>query len=98
MCGNSCNLWIRCGVLRTSGYAPDGFGAHCGTCGRLGMFTAMNQSVAPKTRSGWRWRLAGAGAVLVAAAVVWMLVRPDAGAPTSDKDTAVPPLVTVVVP
>ena len=58
----------------------------------------MNQSVAPKTRSGWRWRLAGAGAVLVAAAVVWMLVRPDAGAPTSDKDTAVPPLVTVVVP
>ena len=58
----------------------------------------MNQSVAPKTRSGWRWRLAVAGAVLVAAAVVWMLVRPDAGAPTSDKDTAVPPLVTVVVP
>jgi HlyD family secretion protein len=60
----------------------------------------MNQSVAPGTRSGWRWRwrCAGAGAVLVAAAVVWMLVRPDAGVPTPDKDTAVPPLVTVVVP
>jgi HlyD family secretion protein len=60
------------------------------------MFTAMNQSVAPGTRSGWRWRFAGA--VLVLAVVAWMLARPRAGDPASDKDAAVPPLVTVVVP
>ncbi len=36
--------------------------------------------------------------MLALAAVAWMLVRPHAGAPASDKDAAVPPLVTVVVP
>ena len=36
--------------------------------------------------------------MLVLVAVVWMLVRSHAGAQTSDKDAAVPPLVTVVVP
>jgi HlyD family secretion protein len=58
----------------------------------------MNQSVASGARPGWRWRFAGAGVLLVLAAVAWMLVRPHAGASTSDKDAAVPPLVTVVVP
>ena len=62
------------------------------------MFTAMNQSVASGALSGWRWRLAGGGAVLALAALAWMLVRAHAGNPASDKDTAVPPLVTVVVP
>jgi RND family efflux transporter MFP subunit len=32
------------------------------------------------------------------AAVAWLLMRPHAGAATPDKETAVPPLVTVVVP
>ena len=36
--------------------------------------------------------------MLVLAVVAWMLVRPHAGDPASDKDAAVPPLVTVVVP
>ena len=58
----------------------------------------MNQLVASGARAGWRWRFAGAGALLVLVAVVWMLVRSHAGAQTSDKDAAVPPLVTVVVP
>jgi HlyD family secretion protein len=58
----------------------------------------MNQSVASGARSGWRWRIAGAGAVLVLAAAAWMLVRSHAGEPTADKDAGVPPLVTVVVP
>jgi RND family efflux transporter MFP subunit len=58
----------------------------------------MNQSVASGGRPGWQWRFATAGAALVLAAVVWMLVRSHAGASTSDKDAAVPPLVTVVVP
>ena len=62
------------------------------------MFTAMNQSVAPETRPGWRWRFAAAGTVLVLAVVAWLLARPHAGDPASDKDAAVPPLVTVVVP
>jgi RND family efflux transporter MFP subunit len=58
----------------------------------------MNQSVASVALPGWRWRFAGAGGLLVSAAVLWMLVRPHAGAQTSDKENAVPPLVTVVVP
>ena len=58
----------------------------------------MDQSVTSGTRPGWRWRFAGAGGVLVLAAVAWMLVRPHAGASTSDKDTAAAPLVTVVSP
>jgi HlyD family secretion protein len=58
----------------------------------------MNQSVARGARRGWQWRFAGPAALLILAAVVWMLVRPHAGAPTADKDAAVPPLVTVVVP
>jgi HlyD family secretion protein len=61
----------------------------------------MDQSVASEiseARPGWRWRYAGAGTVLVLAAVAWMLVRPHAGATTSDNDAAVPPLVTVVMP
>ena len=62
------------------------------------MFTAMNQSVAPEIRPGWRWRFAAAGTVLVLAVVAWLLARPHAGDPASDKDAAVPPLVTVVVP
>jgi HlyD family secretion protein len=58
----------------------------------------MNQSIASGARPRWRWRIAGASAALALAAVVWMLVRSHAGASTSDKDAAVPPLVTVVVP
>jgi HlyD family secretion protein len=58
----------------------------------------MTQSVASGSRRGWHWRFATAGAALVLAVVVWMLVRSHAGASTSDKDAAVPPLVTVVVP
>jgi HlyD family secretion protein len=58
----------------------------------------MTQSVASGYRRGWQWRFAAAGATLVLAVVVWMLVRSHAGASTSDKDAAVPPLVTVVVP
>ena len=57
----------------------------------------MNQSVAPGI-PGWRWRFAAAGAVLVSAVAAWLLARPHAGDPISDKDAAVPPLVTVVVP
>jgi len=64
---------------------------------QLGIFS-MAQSVASGSRRGWRWRFATAGAVLVLAVLVWMLVRSHAGASTSDKDAAVPPLVTVVVP
>ncbi len=63
----------------------------------MGIFTAMHQSAASGVRPGWRWGFAGA-ALLVLAAVAWMLVRPHAGAATPDKETAVPPLVTVVVP
>jgi HlyD family secretion protein len=59
---------------------------------------SMARSVASGSRRGWQWRFATAGAVLVLAAVVWMLLRSHAGASTSDKDAAVPPLVTVVVP
>jgi RND family efflux transporter MFP subunit len=58
----------------------------------------MTQSVASGNRRGWQWRFATAGTALVLAVVVWMLVRSHAGASTSDKDAAVPPLVTVVVP
>jgi HlyD family secretion protein len=58
----------------------------------------MTQSVASGNRRGWKWRFATAGAALVLAVVVWMLVRSHAGASTSDKDAAAPPLVTVVVP
>jgi HlyD family secretion protein len=58
----------------------------------------MTQSVVSAGRAGWRWRFATAGAALVLAGVVWMLVRSHAGVSTSDKDAAVPPLVTVVVP
>jgi HlyD family secretion protein len=58
----------------------------------------MDQSVGSGARLRWRWRFAGAGAVLVLAAVAWMLVRPQAGASTSDKEAAALPLVTVVVP
>jgi len=50
-------------------------------------------------RPGRRRRIAAAAAVLlVVAAVGWMLVRPKAGATTSAKEDAVPPLVTVVTP
>jgi HlyD family secretion protein len=58
----------------------------------------MDQSVRSGARLRWRWRFASAGAVLVLAAVAWMLVRPQAGARTSDKEAAALPLVTVVVP
>jgi HlyD family secretion protein len=58
----------------------------------------MTQSVASENRTGWRWGFATAGAALVLAGVVWMLVRSHAGASTSDKDAAEPPLVTVVIP
>ncbi len=58
----------------------------------------MDQSVRSGARLRWRWRFASAGAVLVLAAVAWMLVRLQAGAPTSDKEAAPLPLVTVVVP
>ena len=58
----------------------------------------MDQSVRSGARLRWRWRFASAGAVLVLAAVAWMLVRPQAGALTSDKEAAALPLVTVVVP
>jgi HlyD family secretion protein len=58
----------------------------------------MTQSVASENRTGWRWGFATAGAALVLAGVVWMLVRSHAGASTSDKDAADPPLVTVVIP
>jgi HlyD family secretion protein len=58
----------------------------------------MDQSVRSGARPRWRWRFASAGAVLVLAAVAWMLVRPQAGALTSDKEAAALPLVTVVVP
>ncbi len=63
----------------------------------MGIFAAMHQSVASGVRPGWRWGFAGA-ALLVLAAVAWLLMRPHAGAATPDKETAVPPLVTVVVP
>jgi HlyD family secretion protein len=58
----------------------------------------MIQSVASEYQSRWPRRFAAAGAAIVLAALVWMLVRPHAGASTSDKDAAVPPLVTVVMP
>jgi HlyD family secretion protein len=58
----------------------------------------MDQSVRSGARLRWRWRFASAGAVLVLAAVGWMLVRPQAGARTSDKEAAALPLVTVVMP
>ena len=58
----------------------------------------MTQWVASGSRRGWHWRFATAVAALVLAVVVWMLVRSHAGASTSDKDAAAPPLVTVVVP
>jgi RND family efflux transporter MFP subunit len=61
----------------------------------------MDESIASEiseARPGWRWRYAGAGAVLVLAAIAWLLVRPHAGAATSDGDVAAPPLITVVVP
>jgi len=58
----------------------------------------MNQSVASEARSGWRGRFAVAAGVLVLAATGWVLVRAHAGGPTTDKDAAAPPLVTVVVP
>jgi HlyD family secretion protein len=58
----------------------------------------MNQSVASSLRPGWRRRFVGLGALVVLAAVVWILIRSHAGASTSDKDAALPPLVTVVVP
>jgi HlyD family secretion protein len=58
----------------------------------------MNQSVASRFRSGWPSRFAAAGAALAVAAVLWMLARPHAGASTSEKEAAAPPLVTVVVP
>lgn len=83
------------GVPRAPGY---GRLALAITADLLGDFYCMNQSVASEARPGWRWRFAGAGAALVLAAVVWMLVRSHAGASASDKDAAVPPLVTVVVP
>jgi HlyD family secretion protein len=58
----------------------------------------MNQSVVSRHGPKWRWRFATAGTALVLAVVVWMLVRPHAGASASDKEAAAPPLVTVVVP
>jgi HlyD family secretion protein len=58
----------------------------------------MTQSVASRKRTGWPWRFATAGAALVLAGVVWMLVRSHAGASTSEKAAAEPPLVTVVIP
>jgi RND family efflux transporter MFP subunit len=58
----------------------------------------MDQSVTSGTRPGWRWRYAGAGGLLVLAAVAWMLVRAHASGAASDKEAAVPPLVTVVAP
>ena len=61
----------------------------------------MDESVASEiseARPGWRWRYVGGGSVLVLAAIAWMLLRPHAGAATSDNDAAAPPLVTVVVP
>jgi HlyD family secretion protein len=58
----------------------------------------MTQSVVSGYRTGWPWRFATAGGALVLAGVVWTLVRSHAGASTSDKDAAEPPLVTVVVP
>jgi HlyD family secretion protein len=58
----------------------------------------MDQSVRSGARLRWRWRFASVGAVLVLAAAAWMLVRPQAGARTSDKEAAALPLVTVVVP
>jgi HlyD family secretion protein len=61
-------------------------------------FFYMTQSVVSGHRTGWPWRFATAGAALVLAGVVWMLVRSHAGASTSDKDAAEPPLVTVVIP
>jgi HlyD family secretion protein len=61
-------------------------------------FSHMTQSVVSEHRTGWPWRSTTAGAALVLAGVVWMLVRSHAGASTSDKDAPVPPLVTVVVP
>ena len=60
----------------------------------------MDQSVASaisRARSGWG-RYAGATGVLALAAVAWLLVRPHAGATTSDKEAAAPALVTVVMP
>src|SRR5208283_3540647 len=88
--------WEHC-----AGYARNGFGyslAPCKTCGRMRIFSPMDQSVGSGVRQRWRWRFASAGAVLVLVAVAWMLVRSHAGASTSDKDAAVPPLVTVVMP